>query len=219
MRKATAAQDISTDNIQTAHKQRAQFISLYSCVTSQMLCLLPCHYPACCSSDESLLQEHVSACWTPCSLPRPIYFPRQLCLQVQNFFSQDKTSMVRHSNFAVCMNAKRSDQIMTCVYVRQAFNQNKPFRHAKSCLIFFFGGGVKGKRSCTSACAVNKRAVAARLQILLLNSSAHISFSFSFVSNFSPYLCKFFCFLNNILKWTYSVLSRPYTCFCCVTLM
>lgn len=177
MRKATAAQDISTDNIQTAHKQRAQFISLYSCVMSQMLCLLPCHYPACCNSDESLLQEQVSACWTPCSLPRPIYFPRQLCLQVQDFFNQNKTSMVRHSNFVVYMNAKRSDQIMTCVYVHQAFNQNKPFQHAKSCLIFF--GNTRWKRSCTSACAVNKCAVAARLQILLLNLSAHISSSFS----------------------------------------
>lgn len=61
MRIATAAQDISTDNIQTAHKQRAQVISLYSCVMSQMLCLLPCYYPAFCNSDELLLQEHVSA--------------------------------------------------------------------------------------------------------------------------------------------------------------
>lgn len=142
---------------------------------SQMLCLLPCHYPACCNSDEPLLQEHVSVCRTPRSLPRLIYSPRQLCLQVQNFFSQNKTSMARRPNF----------------------NQNKPFRHARSCHFFF--GNTRWKRSCTPACAVNKCAAAAPLRILLLNSSTHISFSFSLVSDFSPYLCNYF-FFKQILK-------------------
>lgn len=114
---------------------------------------------------------------------------------MQNFFNQIKFNLIRDSDFTVYMDARFGDPIMTCAYMHQAFDEwvvrfsrssRRRLLLLLSCSCILDPVSVIKFWLIDSVCVATNGAVAAHLQIFLLNLSTHCAPDISFSSSLVP---------------------------------